>query len=206
MKKTIYLFIFFLIPFLGKAQEKKTIKVPGRAIHIDKELTFKSTVSLNATYSSYSSDAISLKEMKSRYDDALKQNGLSLADLKEDPSGYIYLGQDKAGTLYNFKTTSVEKFNRFLKSKSFSLQFITNGYSIVISKNEAQIVIAKAIENAKEQAKIIAEIANKKLGDILKVEDNNLINVEIKNQPIYYNLNIGEYVYDVSVIFELIDK
>jgi len=211
MKKTIYFFTFFLISFFGLSQEKNTIEVLGRAIHIDSELTFESIVSLNNSDYSNSKEVMSLDELKSRYNIALKKNGLSLTDLEEDLIGYIYLryyNYNKEGTMYHFKTTSEDKFNRFLKSKSFGFQSITYGYSMVISENEAQLVVAKAIQNAKEKAQAIAYAANKKVGDIVKVKDNNLINIRLKNQPLYYDYGFipGRYIYDITVIFELKDK
>jgi len=205
MKKINHFFIFFLITFLSTAQEASTIKVIGKAIHIDNELNFEGTVSLSANYSSLPSEETSLSQMKSKYNEALKKNGLSIADLKEDQIGYLYLGYDKEGILYHFKTPSLDKFNSFLASKSFGVHRHNYGYSIVISEKEAAIVASKAIKNAKEKAKIIAKSANKELGNIVYIEDNNIFNEKLRNS-LYYDSNIGQYIYPITVTFELKDK
>ena len=194
--------LFLLIPFFSMSQETNTIKVIGQAIHIDNELNFEGSVSLSATYSSYPTEAISLKELKTKYNEALKKNGLSITNLKEDPTGYIYLRYDKDGLLYHFKTSSIDKFNNFLNSKTFGVRHLDYGYSIVISEKEASLLLAKAIKNAKNKAQLIAKAANKKLGDIVHIEDNNLINTEL-DQSLYYNWELGKYIYNINVTFKL---
>lgn len=206
MKKTTHFFIFFLITFLSTAQETSTIKVIGRAIHIDYELNFEGTVSLSATYSSLPSEAISITQMKFKYNESLKKNGLSIADLKEDPIGYLYMNSDKEGVLYHFKTPSLDKFNSFLASKSFGVYRLNYGYSILISEKEASLIASKAIKNAKEKAQTIARSVNKKLGGIVHIEDNNIFNQKLKNQSLYYDSKVGQYIYLITVTFELKDN
>jgi len=178
----------------------------GRTMHIDNELNFEGSVSLSATYSSYPSEVISLVQMKSKYNEDLKKNGLSITDLREDKIGYLYMGSDKEGTIYHFETPSLDKFNSFLASKSFGVYRLVSGYSIVISEDEASLAASKAIKNAKEKAQTIAKLANKELGDIVHIEDNNLVNIKLKNQPLYYDSDVGQYIYYINVTFELKDK
>jgi hypothetical protein len=206
MKKISHFLIFSLITFFCAAQETSTIKVNGRAIHIANELNFEGAVSLS-TYSSSPTEAISLSQMKVKYNEVLKKNGLSITDLKEDPIGYLYLGHDKEGVLYHFKTPSLDKFNSFLTSKTFGLQHLNYEYSIMLSEKEVSLLASKAIKNANEKAQIIVKSANKELGNIVHIEDNNhIFNDGLKHHSLYYDSNIGQYIYQITVTFELKDN
>ena len=190
------------IPFVCFGQETTTIKVTGRAVHHDKTPIFKGDVTLGATFSNYTSEAISLDQMKEQYDQALKRNGLALSEFKEDPLGYAQLGYDKKGILYQYKTTSIDKFQGFLMSKSFGLQRLDYSYTIIIDTDETILLIAKALEDAKLKAQLIASEIGKKLGSVRNIEDRNILNTEIK-KSMYYEQRIGEYSYEIIVIFDL---
>jgi len=200
MKNTYLLFL--LIPFLGLSQKQTSIEVVGRSIHYDKTPLFKGDITLSTNFSSYPKDAISFKEMKLRYDEALKIHGLSLNKMTEDTMGYAQLYYEKEGTLYTYKTTSVKDFQAFLSTKSFGLQSLYFGYEFTIDAQEAAFLLEEALKNAREQALIVASEIGKKVGKVISVEDKNPINTVLK-KSMYYDHEIGKYPYDITVVFEL---
>ena len=201
MKNIIIL--LYCLPLLGIAQEVSTIKVTGRAIHLDKTPTFLGSVTLSGTYSSYPSDAISLDQMKEKFLEALQKNKLSLSDIKENKLGYQIQGFDKEGTIYEMRTDSLQKMLRFLSIKSFGVQQFKNIALITIDEKENKVLAKQALENATLKAKGIAEAMGKKLGKIIRVEDyNNLVGVELEKYLSGYE-PVGKRIYELNVIFSI---
>ncbi|WP_394747907.1 SIMPL domain-containing protein [Spongiimicrobium salis] len=200
MKNTIIL-LFCCLPLWGISQEVSTIKVTGRAIHLDKTPTFLGSLTLSGTYSSYPSDAISLNQMKEKFNEALQKNGFSLSDIKENQLSYQMQGFEKEGTVYEIRTTSLQKMLQFVNIKSFGVQKFKNLALITIDAEENKILARKALENATLKAKGIAEAMGKKLGKVIRVEDfNNLVGIELENYLSGYE-PVGKRIYELNVIY-----
>lgn len=200
MKKI--LLVLMLFPILGIAQEAMFIKVIGQAIHIDKEPTFKGSVVLSAAFSSYPSEAISLAQMKLKYEEALKNKGISIDDLVERADLYTLMGYEKEGTLYTYATEDLKQFQQFLSATCFGLQRLSYDTAITIDAKERTKLIAEAIENARLTATMTAKEMGKSLGPVMRIEDNNRVNTEIR-KGLYYDQNIGEHIYELTVEFGL---
>lgn len=199
MKK---IFVFLCcIPLFGIAQEAATIKVTGRALHIDKTPTFLGSVTLSGTYSSYPSDAISLDQMKEKFHEELNKNNLSPSDIKENVLGYQMQGFDKEGTIYEIRTDSLDKMLRFLSIKSFGVQQFKNIALITIDEEENRVLAKKALENAALKARGIAQAMGKNLGKVVRIEDhNNLVGIELEKYLSGYE-PIGKRIYELNVIY-----
>ncbi|MBS9461181.1 hypothetical protein KIM67_02070 [Flagellimonas sp. 389] len=203
MKKIVFLLV--LVSYFGFSQNPPSIQVIGRAVHIDKTPLFKGSVTLSAAYSSLPSEAITLTQMREKYDAVLKNNGLSLAQLKEDKFAYEALGYDKEGTIYEFETTSLEAFRKFMKSKSFGIQRLQFDQNITLDAEEIALLSKTAFANAKEKANAIVQGMGMNLGKIISVEDNrNYLDEEIP-RGLYYDKPIGHYQYEIMVTFALKD-
>ena len=115
---------------------------------------------------------------------------------------YIILGHEKEGTVYEYKSSSSEEFGRFLKTKSWGVQRLTYGATAIIDENEAKKLVQEAILNARSKASVIAQIQGKKLGEIVKITDNNVIHIP-QQVSVYYDQPVGSILYDIEVIFTL---
>ncbi|MBU2926701.1 SIMPL domain-containing protein [Winogradskyella psychrotolerans] len=206
MKKTIFLITILLLPLLLIAQQQTTtIKVSARSVLIDSSPEFKATVALSSSYSSLPAEMTTLEILKKKYKSALKANDISWSNLKKDSNGFGYesMGYGKDGIIYEYRTKSVEKMKKFLKTKSLGMQMINYSSIITIDEEEAAKLSETALANAKARAAIIATAMGKELGDIKEIEDlNNRYGEEIESS-IYYDRPIGEYFYMINVIFSV---
>jgi len=204
MKKTIFLITILLLPLLLIAQQQTTtIKVSARSVLIDSSPEFKATVALSSSYSSLPAEMTTLEILKKKYKSALKANDISWSNLKKDSNGFGYesMGYGKDGIIYEYRTKSVEKMKKFLKTKSLGMQMINYSSIITIDEEEAAKLSETALASAKARAVIIAAAMGKELGDIKEIEDlNNRYGEEVESS-IYYDRPIGEYFYMINVIF-----
>lgn len=204
MKKTILLITILLLPLLLIAQQQTTtIKVSARSVLIDSSPEFKATVALSSSYSSLPAEMTTLEILKKKYKSALKANDISWSNLKKDSNGFGYesMGYGKDGIIYEYRTKSVEKMKKFLKTKSLGMQMINYSSIITIDEEEAAKLSETALASAKARAVIIAAAMGKELGDIKEIEDlNNRYGEEVESS-IYYDRPIGEYFYMINVIF-----
>ncbi len=201
MKKIIFFLI--LISYFGFGQKQPSIQVIGRAVHIDKTPMFKGSVTLSSAYSSLPSETFTLPQMKEKYDTVLKNNGMSLAQLKEDKFAYESLGYDKEGTIYEFETTSLEEFRKFMKSKSFGVQRLQFDQNIILDAEEIASLSKKAFENAKKKAEAMTKDIEVDLGKVISIDDNrNYLDEEI-TRGLYYDKPLGHFQYEVVVTFAL---
>ncbi|AWX44617.1 hypothetical protein HME9304_01620 [Flagellimonas maritima] len=201
MKKIIFFLI--LISYFGFGQKQPSIQVIGRAVHIDKTPMFKGSVTLSSAYSSLPSETFTLSQMKEKYDAALKSNGISLAQLKEDKFAYESLGYDKEGTIYEFETSTLEDFRKFMKSKSFGVQRLQFDQVITLDEEEIASLSKKAFENAKKKAEAMTKNIELDLGKVISIDDNrNYLDEEII-RGLYYDKPLGHFQYEVVVTFAL---
>jgi len=204
MKKTIFLITILLLPLLLIAQQQTTtIKVSARSVLIDSSPEFKATVALSSSYSSLPAEMTTLEILKKKYKSALKANDISWSNLKKDSNGFGYesMGYGKDGIIYEYRTKSVEKMKKFLKTKSLGMQMINYSSIITIDEEEVAKLSETALASAKARAVIIAAAMGKELGDIKEIEDlNNRYGEEVESS-IYYDRPIGEYFYMINVIF-----
>ncbi|MDC6366411.1 MULTISPECIES: SIMPL domain-containing protein [Flavobacteriaceae] len=197
-----FLIILLFLSYNIQAQEVTSIKVLGSARHLDETPAFYGSVTLSGAYSSYPEDAMTLTQMKEKYDAALQKNGLSLDRLTENPMAYVVLGHEKEGTVYEYKSSSLEEFIKFLDTKSWGVQRLNYGAKVTIDTQEAEKLLKKAIQNAQGKAEVIARIQGKQLGGILQITDKNEIN-NSQHVSMYYDQPLSSIRYDVEVTFSL---
>ena len=201
MKYLLFVFALLLIN-VTFGQKEGSITVRARAIYKDQKPVFKASVSLSGNYSSFPSEAVSFEQMKVQYDKALQAQGLSLTDLVENHLAYTILGYEKEGTVYEYTTDSLNEFESFLATKSFGVQRLSYGSLSKIDKKKAKQLLHIALTNAKAKAIIIAEAMGKHLGDIILLEDDNLVNAELF-KSMFYDQPIAQHWYDIKVTFAL---
>lgn len=202
--KQIFYILLVLLPLIGVSQNKNTtIKVSGRAVHVDASPTYKATLSLSPAYSTYGADSMSLDELKSHYKETLESNGILWSEIKETPYefGFETMGYDKAGSVYEFTTTSIEKMRAFLRIKSLGLQRLNIVAVQEIDAEELKKLYEVALKDAKAKAIAIASALDKKIVRILTIEDNQYVGQKVETS-IFYDRPVGEYIYGLQVIFE----
>lgn len=193
----------FLLPILSIAQtEQQTIKVHAGSNYTDPSPTYKATVALSATYSSYASEAMSLEEMKMHFKTALAAKNISWNALKENPNefGFETLNHAKTGTTYEYTTSSIEEMKQFLTVKSIGMQKLISSAVLRIEPSLLQKTYKKALEIAHMKAQAIALAMNKQLGEIIAVQDNNYEGEKIETS-IYYDRPANEYKYNLEVVY-----
>lgn len=199
--KKIILFIL-LWSALSFGQEPATIKTVGRAVFTESAPKFTASVVISPYFASNPIEPTNMAQLEAKYDEALKKNGLALSQFKENLLGYYLLGYVQEGTLYTYETTSIENFQRFLASNSYGTQRSDYGYSITMDTKQTAELAQVAIDNARRKADAIAKKMGRLLGQIVSVEDNNLPDIALE-RSLYNDKKIGEYEYDVTVVFAL---
>ncbi|MGB5555994.1 MAG: SIMPL domain-containing protein [Flavobacteriaceae bacterium] len=200
MKKILILFA--MVPMLSNAQEAATIKTIGRALFKDPAPKFMGATLISASFANHQGEPTDLPNLMSKYDEALKRNGLSLAQLEENKLRYDLLGYKEQGTMYIYETTSIGNLQKFLVSHSYGAQRSDFGYTIVFDTPKAAELAREAIDNARRKADAIAKKMGSLLGPIVSVEDNNSPDIPI-DRALYNDNKVGEYEYDVTVVFAL---
>lgn len=201
MKNYLLLSLLFLLSLVSNAQTNiQTIKVNASAFYIDMVPTYKATVALSAIYSSYASENMNLDEMKALYKSALETKNISWSAMKENPNdfGFESLRHDKAGIIFEYTTSSIKEMKLFLTVKSIGVQQMTSSTILNIEPNLLQKTYKIVLELARIKAEAISFAMNKKLGEIIKVEDHSYEGTKIETS-IYYDRPSNEYRYNLEV-------
>ncbi|QLG44414.1 SIMPL domain-containing protein [Costertonia aggregata] len=159
----------------------------------------KMIVSLNNVY--YDAQTVTLSEIKSSYMDKLAKAGISSDRLKENKLQYALMGYEKEGTVFEFKTNSIEEMQTFLTTKSMGVSKSDSNMEAVLTDAQVAEYAKAAFDNAKAKAEAIAKKIGRKIGKAIYISDTN-------NKKVYESLyygNVGtEKEYYVSVSFELL--
>lgn len=187
----------------GFSQEIPHIKTVGKTTIIDKDVYFEGKISLSTTYGDQS---LSLKQIKENFNQEFHKKGLNFANLTENKTGYnAFYGYKSKGVILTFKTKNYNNFLKFLSSDVYGVQKLTYGAFVSLSDKETEIAFTKALKNARNKAEVIAKSTQQKVGKILSIDDNNLINSPMYNS-VYYDRNPAEYIYQIIVTFELLNE
>ncbi len=201
MKRLLIAILIIMTTIKGYSQENRnTINVSGKHIVETKPVYHaKIMVSLNNVY--YDSQTMSLDEIKTGYINKLVKAGISKVDLIENHLHYDLLGYEKDGTIIEYKTTSIEKMQQFLKVRSIGTSKLEHTYTINFTEEEAADYAKKAFDNAKEKATKIAAKIGKKVGDVIYLSD---VNALEKSTGWYYTVDSKSFNYYITVTFELL--
>ena len=202
MKKVILSLTFILSSFGLFAQNnyQDNISVSGtHRYEISPEYSAKMIVSLTNVY--YDAQTVSLSEIKSGYLDRLAKVGISSDRLKEDPLHYALMGYDKEGTVYEYKTKSLDDMQKFLSVKSIGVTKSDTNLSAELSEDEMASYAKAAFDNAKSKAKAIGSKIDRKIGKAIYINDSNASNIQ---ESLYYGSPTNSKEYYISVSFELL--
>lgn len=165
---------------------------------ITPEYSAKMIVSLNNVY--YDAQAMSMSEVKSGYLDKLAKAGISSDRITEDNLHYSLLGYEKEGTVFIYKTKSLDEMEKFLNVKALGVS--RSDATLETELTDAQMAdFAKAaFDNAKKKATAIAAKIDRTVGKAIYLTDNNTKKI---SETIYYGNTKDIRDYFISVSFEL---
>lgn len=203
MKKLILTIIATLIATLVSfAQETNYIKVTTEIDYEIEPEKYKAEVIISVG-NAYDIASLNLERVKKKYFEKLKEKNINLKKLKENEKLYYMKQYDDIGTFLTFLTKNEEEFIRFLKVE-------LNGVSIISKiatgkKPDSKKLLElkrQALSKAKEKAASLAKISNKKLGDIIAIEDHN-IRLHDKSTAILSYYTEAQNTYQLTVSFKL---
>lgn len=194
--------LFVMVSSISFAQiEKPHIDSNGQVDYTRVIEKFEATiiVSEDLAYSSYEEN-ITFDKIKSDYFGKLKSNGVDVSKLKADELSYTGMGYRKKGMVYQFETTSQEKFVQLLSLGSSGVNINEKYiYYKPLSSQQVEDLSKKAITDAKTRAEIIAKSAGKKLGEIISLSNYR----EESKRGFYSTRDLTDHIFSVSVKYEL---
>ncbi len=201
MKKTALLIVLIFSTMTTFAQNT-TNQISVNGIHkfsVKPEYRVSVVISMQNVY--YDTENTNVTELKKAFYDKLNKIGISSNRLQENEMKYDLLGYEKDGTIIEFKTTSMEEFQKFLNTKSLGLSKLENNAFSNITVDKMAEYSNAAFADAKKKATAIAQKLGKKLGEVKSYVDNNSLEIE---DSLYYNNTSHKKTYLISVSFELL--
>ena len=202
MKKIISSIVLTLISATTFSQKivSDNITVSGQHTYtIEPAYSAKMIVSLNNVY--YDAQGMTLSEIKSGYIDKLVKAGISKDKLKEDDLAYALMSYEKAGTIVEFRTESLDEMKRFLQVKSIGVSQSETRLNVRLTEEEMANYAKAAYDDAKSKALAIAKKIGRELGKALYITDSN---TKETNEALYYASPLKQREYFISVSFELL--
>ncbi|CAM4329279.1 SIMPL domain-containing protein [Zobellia nedashkovskayae] len=202
MKKVITSIILMVFSFMAFAQNnsKNNINVNGAYEYsISPEYSSKMIVSLNNVY--YDAQTMNIEEVKNRYIENLAKAGIKKDQLKEMPLYYALIGYEKEGTVYEFKTKSIEEMEKFLNVKAIGVTRSDTNLEAQLSDEQMAEYAKLAFEDAKVKATAIAQKIGRKIGEAIYINDTNPQKIA---ESMYYGNSEQKKMYYLSVSFELL--
>ncbi|WP_400074228.1 SIMPL domain-containing protein [Zobellia russellii] len=166
---------------------------------ITPEYSSKMIVSLNNVY--YDAQTVSLDEVKTGYMEKLKKANIDTSQLVEAPLYYALLGYEKEGTVYEFKTKSLEEMQKFLSVKAIGVTRSDTNLEAELSEAQMAEYAKLAFDDAKIKATAIAKKIGRKIGKAIYINDTNVKKIA---ESMYYGNAEQKRNYYLSVSFELL--
>ncbi len=201
MKKTALL-IALIFSIMATFAQNTTNTISVNGIHkFSVEPEYKASVVISMQNVYYDAENTNVTELKKTFYDKLNKVGISSSSLQENEMKYDLLGYEKDGIIIEYKTTSMEDFQKFLNTKSLGLSKLENNAFSNITVAQMAEYSNAAFEDAKKKASAIAKKMGKKLGEVKSYIDNNSLRIE---DSLYYNNTTDKKTYLISVSFELL--
>ncbi len=200
MKKIVLSIVITLATMSTFAQNNKNnITVNGVYNYdITPEYSSKMIVSLTNVY--YDVQAVTMAEVKSGYLAKLAKIGINSDRLEEDKLHYALMGYEKEGTIFVFKTKSLEEMQKFLNVKAFGVSRSDTTLETQLTQEQISDYSKAAFDNAKSKAMAIASKLGRKIGKAIYISDTNPSKI---SESMYYGNTKEKRDYYISVSFEL---
>ena len=200
MKKIVLSIVITLATMSTFAQNNKNnITVNGVYNYdITPEYSSKMIVSLTNVY--YDVQAVTMAEVKSGYLAKLAKIGINSDRLEEDKLHYALMGYEKEGTIFVFKTKSLEEMQKFLSVKALGVSRSDTTLETQLTQEQISDYSKAAFDKAKSKAMAIASKLGRKIGKAIYISDTNPSKI---SESMYYGNTKEKRDYYISVSFEL---
>lgn len=177
--KNAILFIFILFATSVSSQNtignKPSILVYGIAPYTLEPTAYKVSVTLSVMDAQYSGSVYtSVNEMKDEFLRKLSEKGVNTTKITENEIDFIAPGRNGSGTSLIFITTDKEEFKKFLTITIPGYYLGNIQFKVKIKNKTSADVYKEALADAKENAELLAQQMNKKIGTILRVDSPSL--------------------------------
>ncbi|MDY8138528.1 hypothetical protein [Aquimarina sp. 2201CG5-10] len=178
MRTLVFIFLITFTSMFSQGNTDRTITVIGETNKKVEIGYYHLSISLKEVVSDgyQQLESKTLSEVIQMYKDRLKTINVDFNAFQKNIPLQLYssYGEIKDAMCYNYTTTSQEEILNIIKQRMKGLTLV-QVETIAKEKSNDQLAIltTAAIEDAKIKAKKIADKLNKKLGDIIKVENSN---------------------------------
>lgn len=201
-RRAFSLLIFTLsYGFLTHAQEPAAITCNSQ-VYYERDIATYTAVILIAedlAYNSYN-EPVSLATLKANYFKKLRLKNINTELLKGDPMAFALLGYRKKGCVFLVETANRDLYLDLLSISSEGVQVNEKYvYFHPLTPDEIRDLSTKALHQAREQAKLIAGAADKKVGEVLAI---NAYREELKRR-FYTTSDVQEHAMSLTVKFAI---
>lgn len=169
MKHLIIILLLGISTF-GIAQTtnaKRTITVYGSVVKPSDNAIYKTDITLTLDSGYYGDGPCqTLDELMEKYYAEIKKQNIDPSKFTRDDLAYVSTGYRKDGTVLRFETTDK---NEIIKVTSVKMGQVFPSYvqmKSILSESEIKRLTKKALENARQNAEVLAEIAGEQIDQI----------------------------------------
>ena len=176
----------------------KTIEVSGSVKLERKIVKYRAKISIEVNQSSYGDDEFSdLEEIKNQYYLALVENGIDVNKFEEDTFEFRNYNYQAEGTLLKYECTSQKEITQLLDIKIPGVYVNLIECKYVIDDSLFDTMTMAAIDDAKNRANAIASKIDRKVGNVISLKDNRILN------NYWTTFNPYDEFFELKVVFEM---
>lgn len=176
----------------------KTIEVNGSVKLERKIVKYRAKISIEVNHSPYGDEEISdLEEIKNQYYLALVENGIDVNKFEEDTFEFRTYNYQAEGTMLKYECTSQKEISQLLNIKIPGIYVNLLECNYIIDDNLYDQMTEAALVDAKIRANNIASKIDRKVGQIISLTDNRLLN------NYWATFNPYDEFFELKVVFEM---
>lgn len=177
----------------------KTITVNGSADIISSTVLYKTEVTLSLDNNYYTDNpCTTIDELKAKYFAELKKQGIDTSKFKENQLAYFASGYRKDGTILTYITSDKDEILKVSKLKMGQINAAYVQTKSEVDDNQTAKIIKQAVEDARNNAQLIANASGKKLGEIQSISS-----YDISADTYWQSLNYKHPKLRLTVVFAL---
>tara|TARA_R110002072_G_scaffold62303_3_gene156112 strand:- start:16422 stop:17033 length:612 start_codon:yes stop_codon:yes gene_type:complete len=199
---TLLLLIFVSITSAqNKVFDMPSINVSGSSFYEIKPESYKLNFTLSIKDTQYAGIKFdNIEEMKQEFLKKLQKENIKPEKITENKLDYNLIGNKDPGSTFEIIVSNQKTFEdlmafvfpgTYINNIQFKVTFLGKSYDQIISE---------ALSNAKQKASQIANLAGKKVGNILSIQAYHLPK---EHEWSYYNI---DKTYTINVSYELLEK
>ncbi|WP_299123392.1 SIMPL domain-containing protein [uncultured Winogradskyella sp.] len=157
------------------ATTERTITTYGSVVIESNELLYKTDVTLSLENNYYAENpCTTLEELKEKYFKEVKNRGVDITKFVQDDMAYSATGYRNDGTTLHFETKDKEEMLSVVQIKMAQVMPSYVQVKNIISKDEVKKLAKEAIEEARKNAELLAEVSGEKIDKIHSINSYDL--------------------------------